>query len=286
MILLLSFSFLSCNSESRYNSDYGGFKEKTASTSMNEMTSNYDLEEAEESNYYDDQNQNNKSNQVKTERKVIRTATVRMQVENVEKSTSSIEQLIKQQGGFISTTNLSSRGSYINNSITIRIPNEQLDTLLESITAQAKHIDQRIINAQDVTEEFVDIQIRLKTKKDVRDRYVEVLRKKASTVEEILNAEERIRIIQEEIESKEGRLRFLKDQISLSTIQLNMYQNDGKGLVTKSYASKLGQAFGNGWENIKGFIIAMVNIWPFLIMIGILFYLGRKLKIFSRKKSQ
>ncbi len=280
-ILLLALLFFSCSSESMSGSDYA-MTEKSMAPEASEMDYR---QEAEPTSYSNDQSQNESPEESNIERKIIRTAKLRMQVENVEKSTAAIQKQIKQKGGFTSSVNLSSRGNYVNNSITIRIPNEKLDSLLDAICLEAKHIDQKSINAQDITEEFVDIQIRLKTKKEVRDRYVEVLRKKASTVEDILNAEERIRIVQEEIESKEGRLRYLRNQVSLSTIQLNIYQNDGKGLVTKSYGSKLGQAFANGWGNIKGFIIAMVNIWPFLIMLGILFYLGRKWNIFRRKKS-
>lgn len=279
-ILLVVLAFISCSNSSMSSEDFG-FAEKAMSAEASQME--YDIEE-QASSYSNEASSGQRQKEANIERKIIRTANLSMQVKNVEKSTAVIEQLIKQKGGFISSVNLSSSGSYINNSITIRIPNEKLDTLLGVIGQEAIHIDRKSINAQDVTEEFVDIQIRLKTKKDVRDRYVEVLRKKASTVEEILNAEERIRIIQEEIESKEGRLRFLSNQVSLSTIHLNIYQNDGKGLVSKSYGSKLGQAFFNGWENIKGFIIAIVNIWPFWILIGILFYFGRNWRFFPKRK--
>jgi len=273
-------SLISCSSDSMSENGFS-FGGKAMTAGAPQMEPDYD---EQSSSYSKEQRLEERGEETNIERKIIRTANLRMEVNNVESTTATIEDLVKQKGGFVSSVNLNSRGNYINNSITIRIPNEKLDSLLDAICQKAEHIDQKSINAQDITEEFVDIQIRLKTKKDVRDRYVEVLRKKASTVEEILNAEERIRIIQEEIESKEGRLRYLNSQVALSTINLTIYQHDGKGIVTKSFSSKLGQAFINGWENIKGFLLAMVSIWPFWILFGSLIYLGRNWKVFSRRK--
>ena len=68
------------------------------------------------------------------------------------------------------------------------------------------------VSVQDVTEEYLDIEARLKTKKEVEARYIEILKSKTKTVEDVLKAEEQIRIIREEIEAREGRLNYLKNQ--------------------------------------------------------------------------
>src|SRR5690606_18336536 len=81
------------------------------------------------------------------------------------------------------------------------------------------------VNAQDVTEEYYDLETRLKTKKEVEARYIEILKSKAKTVEEILIAEDKIRYLREEIEAVEGRLRLLKNKVGLSTIQIEIYQD-------------------------------------------------------------
>ena len=205
ILFVLSLALFSCNN--------GSMSEASADYSM-DMKMAPEAYEGERNGYGSGSNNNGYSSQpgqanIPIERKIIRTANLRMQVDDVEKSSAKIEALIKQKGGFISDVNMSASGSYITNNITIRIPNERLDSLLDSFSGEAIHIDYKRINSKDVTEEFVDIELRLKTKKEVRDRYIDVLRNKAKTVEEILNAEERIRVIQEEIESKEGRLLFV-----------------------------------------------------------------------------
>ena len=65
-------------------------------------------------------------------------------------------------------------------------------------------LDKEDITSNDVTAEFVDIESRLKTKKEVRNRYITILKTKTGKVKDIIQAEEAIRKITEEIEVKEG----------------------------------------------------------------------------------
>jgi len=70
---------------------------------------------------------------------------------------------------------------------------DKFDAFLTAIEAESIYTDYKNINSNDVTEEFTDITIRLKTKKEVRDRYIDILRNKAKTVKDILDAEDKIR---------------------------------------------------------------------------------------------
>ena len=130
-----------------------------------------------------------------------------------------------------------------------------------------------------MTEEYVDITTRLKTKKEVRDRYVDILRSKAKTVKEVLMAEEQIRHVQEEIEAKEGRLRYLRDRVNMSTINLEIYQEieyqPEPNVYVKSFWAKLKDGFSYGWNLLQGIVLSIVSIWPLVILFG-LFWWCRK----------
>ena len=113
------------------------------------------------------------------------------------------------------------------------------------------------------------------------DRYIDILRDKASTVEEILNAEEKIRVLTEEIEAKKGRLRYLKDQVSMSTINLQLYERipyQAEVEASPSFFSRLGKSFKNGWSMILEFTLFMANLWPVLIILGIVLWRFRVMK--------
>jgi len=214
-------------------------------------------------------------------RKVIWSAYLKIEVDCVAIATKALQSVIGKYDGHIASMDMSSSDYEIRNKIQIRISNEKFNKLIEELKAKAIKVDKLQISSNDVTEEFIDIYSRLKTKKEVRDRYIKVLRTKAGNVKDIIAAEEAIRKITEEIEAKEGRLRYLKDKVKLSTITLTIYQNIEKApepepeIYKKPYVKKVVEGLGNGWAFIKGFVLVIINIWP-LILIVVLFVWKRK----------
>lgn len=212
-------------------------------------------------------------------RQIIKTADYRIQVENVDKSSRRANQLATKHGGYVSDSELTNSSYETSNRITIRVPIARFDSLLNDLGTDAIHTAHKRIGSQDVTEEYVDITTRLKTKIEVRDRYVDILRTKAKTVKDVLDAEEQIRIIQEEIEAKEGRLRYLKDQVGMSTIHLELYQSiefrPEPNAFHESFSTKFVGGLKNGWNLLQGIVIFFVNIWP-LLLVGGLFWWKRR----------
>ena len=220
-------------------------------------------------------------------RKMIWTGNLKFQVENVNNSTNKISEIVADKGGFMSNLNLTSTNYQISNNITIRIENNKFHDLIGSLKGESVHIDKEEIKSNDVTAEFVDIESRLKTKKEVRDRYITILRTKTGKIKDIIAAEEAIRQITEEIEVKEGRLRYLKDKVNFSSIHLTIYQKvdykDEPVIYEKPYSSKIGKSFLNGWKFIQGFFLVLVSIWPLLLILGGVIFWKRKW-IFRERK--
>ena len=115
----------------------------------------------------------------------------------------------------------------------------------------------------------MDLESRLKTKREVEERYTEILRKKAGTIEDVLNAEAQIGALHEEIEATISRINYLKDQVSYSTINLEFYQTIAMD-VTKADHLIFGIEFKNallaGRDGLTKVIIAIVYIWPLLFV--------------------
>ncbi|MEM1135527.1 MAG: DUF4349 domain-containing protein, partial [Bacteroidota bacterium] len=156
-------------------------------------------------------------------RKIIWSANLEFQVAEVDSATKVLQNLSTRYKGFISNMDMSSTNYRITNTIQIRISNDRFEDLIDAIKQEAIHIDEIQIKSNDVTEEFIDSQSRLKTKKEVRDRYIDILKNKTGNVKDIIAAEETIRKITEEIEAKEGRLRYLQDKVSFSTVVVTIY---------------------------------------------------------------
>ncbi len=226
------------------------------------------------------------------ERKMIWTADLRFQVKNVDQSTEAVQELCERYGAFVSNMRFSSSPYQLSNYIEIRVKNDEFHHLISAFRKEATFVDEFEVASEDVTEEYVDIESRLKTKRDVRDRYIEVLRNKAHTVKEILEAEEAIRVVTEEIEVIEGRLRYLNDKVNFSTIRLNIYEtvkySQKPNTYEKSYVDDLSDGFNSGWSAIKEIFLGIVTLWPLWILLTLGFWKGPWLwrKVFGTTKNK
>lgn len=219
-------------------------------------------------------------------RRMIWKASLEFQVEDMEVSSKRISKICEAEGGFISGMNMSSTNYKIQNNVQIRVNNDHFHQLIDKLKGESIYIDNISITSNDVTEEFIDIESRLKTKKEVRDRYINILRKKTGSIKEVIEAEEAIRRITEEIEAKEGRLRFLKDQVNFSTITVSIYQkveyNRAPEVYEKSFGDDISDSFSNGWQFVTILFLLLINIWP-LILAGLIFIIWWRIR---KKKRQ
>jgi hypothetical protein len=161
----------------------------------------------------------------------------------------------------------------------LKVPQQSFDVLMDSIRHVVEFVEFETITTQDVTEEYLDIEARLKTKLEVKARYEAVLRKQAKTVEDILKTEEKLRIIQEEIESAQGRLKYLTNKVAYSTIQIDLYQEveykEEPVSYKKTFWDKTMESLSFGWDMIQGLVLAILHIWP-LTILGILLFVWFK----------
>jgi hypothetical protein len=213
--------------------------------------------------------------------KIIRSANVKYKVKNIKASTKDINNFIESLQGYISDLSFENNLYRKSTVFTIKIPQTKFNTVMDSIVKFADFIDYETITSKDVSEEFIDLETRLKTKIEVKKRYETILRKRAKTVKDILATEEKLRVIQEEIEAAQGRLKYLTNKVSLSTIKVNLYETvtykEEPKSYTKTFFTKIKNSFSVGWEIVEIIFISLITIWPLLLIgLGILFYFKRK----------
>lgn len=205
--------------------------------------------------------------------KIIYTASARGRVANLDSALARVTRRVTTAGGYLSSQHRTNSNWEHTASLTIRLPADQLSPTLGFLADVTAEMDYQNLDSRDITAEWLDLESRLQTKRDVRDRYIDILRNKAKKVEDILNAEDKIRVITEEIEAKEGRLRYLRDQVSLSTLTLELYETreyqDVGPVTTRSFGNELIAALGNGWELVRNIFLGLVTIWPLLILGGL-----------------
>lgn len=209
---------------------------------------------------------------VKIPAKIKKTANFNFSVDDYQKARAEIEKMVKSKNAYIGNENEQNTTYSISNDMVIRVMNKDFDELVIKLPNIASNVNSKNISAEDVTAEFVDIQSRLKSKKEIEQRYLDILQK-ASKVTDILEIEEKLGEIREEIEAKEGELKYLSDQVDYSTINLNFHQEfEYKPTDKPGFFGRLGTAFGNGWSGFLAFVVQLVYAWPLWIILGLVSY--------------
>jgi Rad3-related DNA helicase len=184
------------------------------------------------------------------ERKLIKEGSVTFETNNPGKTRQHIIKSVDKYQGYISADETHKSSDIINYTLTIRVPAEHFDQLLADATIGVESLDSKSIQVKDVTEQFLDVQVWLKTKKALEKRYLELL-EQAKAVTEILEVEKQLGQLRSDIESIEGRLNYLQNQVSFSTLRITFYQKDAK---QSHSVCQLKEGFYNGWDNLIGFL--------------------------------
>lgn len=204
-----------------------------------------------------------KSTPERLQPKLIKTGNLSLLVGDIKESRKKVGQIVDNLNGYIARENLNDYETGLNISATVRVPAHHFDTLLVLLEGIAKKTENKTVNTEDVTEEFVDTEARLKTKKELEARYKEIL-KQARTVDEILSVERNLNEVRSEIESMEGRLKYLSNQVGYSTLNLNFYQTIS---TDYGFGGRFADGLISGWTNLLAFFIGLANVWPFLILL-------------------
>ena len=211
------------------------------------------------------------------ERKLIKNGSITFESQNVQKTKIEIEKICKELNAYVVNEGQNNYGDRLQYSQTIRVSANRFDELLLKIEPLASIIEDKTISTQDITEEFIDVEARLETKKELELRYREIL-KQAKTVADIISIEAQIANVRSEIESMEGRLNYLKNQVSFSTLNVTYYETIGTDF---GFASKFVRSLRIGWDNLLSFLIFTLSFWPFILVGG-----GTGIWWWKRKKSK
>ncbi len=212
------------------------------------------------------------------ERKLIKQGSIAFEVENLEQTHQRVTAALANFGGYLASDETSKSVGRKTTTLVVRIPAENFDAFLAAATEGVTQFDHKQIGVRDVTEEFLDVEARLKTKKELETRYLQLL-EKAKNVNEILNIERELGNIRSEIESAEGRLKYLSNQVAFSTLNIRFYVSIPE---ETNFGGKFAVGFRNGWNNLVWSLVFLVNVWPFVVLTIALILLIR----FWRKKKR
>jgi hypothetical protein len=233
---------------------------------------------------------NTKGNQTASpNQKVIYTADLQLEVKDLKKANKLLEQAVKNDEGYIIQSNIyqDSDQTY-HASLTIRVPQGSFEQFLDQAEGLAVKVEQRNVSGSDVSEEYVDLESRLKSKRAVESRLLDFMQK-ATTTEDLLKISTDLATVQEQIEQITGRIKYLDNQVDFATISIALSENkisvpalQKKDLNTIEKTKKQFMTSIN-WIliSLSGVAVLIFGNIPILLLVGLIigvvfFFLRRK----------
>ena len=163
-------------------------------------------------------------------------------VKDVLSVRDSIAQLAARFEGYVVSSQLMGEEEGMSGFITIRVPANRFDQALSEIRTLAVRVISETTNSQDVTEEYTDLQSRLRNAEATEKQYLALL-EKATNVEDILKIYDSLSRVRSEIEQLKGRIQYLERTSSISSISVQLEpETTAKPVVRPGWS---------GWEVLK-----------------------------------
>ncbi|HKH61696.1 MAG TPA: DUF4349 domain-containing protein, partial [Flavitalea sp.] len=221
------------------------------------------------------------SMRINWDKKIIKTANLNAQVKNYNAFSKQVSENVKKYGGYISAEEQVQTEYKIENSVVIKVPVDLFESAVNNLVKDAEIINEKRIISEDVTTQLIDGKSRLEAKRQVRLRYLDLL-KQARNMEEVLTVQKEINGIHEEIETVTGRINFLQHSSAMSTINLTFYQvlNASANVPNHiGFLPKIKSAFTEGLYWTGEILVGIVCLWPLILILAFSIYLLRKTRV-------
>ncbi len=233
-------------------------------------------------------------NAEKQSKQITYKATVTIDVNNYQQSRHAIEKLVSQsQGYLVHSSEQQHQKNEQTGTFTFRIPQKNFQTFINHLKTNSLdgNVRQITIQGNDVTEEMVDLEARLKAKKATEKRLFDLMNK-ATDSSSLLKISQQLDTIQAQIEQIEGRLQYLKNRVEFSEVMVTLTKkevvsapdNASMGLEMKEAFLQSIQWMINVGKNGLIFLAGAIPVLFGLSLIGIPIYLLIRNRL--KKKNQ
>jgi len=160
------------------------------------------------------------------ERKIVKTGYITLEVKDIAESMDKVADMADDMGGYVVSSYKHEYEEGVSGSIRIRVPSERFEEAFERLRQFAVAVPYENTEARDVTEEYVDLEARLRNLEATEAQYLALL-EKAEEVEDMLMVQRELSNVRGEIERIEGRMLYLERTSDMALIEINLQETEG-----------------------------------------------------------
>ena len=157
--------------------------------------------------------------QLVTQRRIIiRTVNMSIVVDQIQAAIDDISELANSMGGWVVSTDRREKHTGV---ISVRVPAADLDAAIEALRGMASDVESEVTTSQDVTDEYFDLQSRLKNQQATEAALIKLL-DRAQSVEHALAVQRELSGVQENVERLLGRIKLLEETSAYSLVTVSL----------------------------------------------------------------
>lgn len=222
-------------------------------------------------------------------RMIIKTGWLNLVVKDVLEAIRKISKFAEENGGWVVSSNVAEHEKVPSGTITVRVPAEKFEEAKDYFRSLAVRVTHESTQAQDITEEYVDLKARLKNLESAESQLLELM-KKTGKISEILEVQRELTNIRQQIEQIKGRMQYLEQSVKMSSITVNLALSEELLPVPPSEKWRPKYVLLQSWKNVLNFwksfsyFLIRVIVWAQVWVPALLIIWGIK-KIWKKKKS-
>ncbi len=197
---------------------------------------------------------------------VIRTGHASIELDSLDSGLVRATSLARQLGGYVGgTTFQGGRDQVRQATLEVRVPADRFDQLVAGLRGFGK-VESVNVTAQDVGEEYADLEARAANARQLEQRLIEILRTRTGKLADVLTVEQELSRVREQIERMQGRLRYLKARSAMSTLSISLHEPYPIG---RPGSSPILEAFEVAWRNFVALTAGGIALLGYLIPLGL-----------------
>jgi hypothetical protein len=225
------------------------------------------------------------TNDVSSSAMIIRTGTATIEVDSLEPAVARLRALALSVGGYVGNTSMQTGKNQLRSAtVEIKVPSQRWGQLLVGLKPIGT-LEAQDESAEDVGEEYVDVQARVANARRLEARLIDLLANRTGKLSDALSVERELARVREEIERYEGRMRYLKTRSAISTMTVTVHE-PAPVLGNQPGDNPIAQAFRDAWRGFIGFIAGIIVSLGVLIPLAVIAWIvwmvyrrfGRKAK--------
>ena len=210
--------------------------------------------------------------------KIIKNGNMAFTVNNLPHSKAEVDSLLTNLDAYYENETYQASTYNSSYNLKIRIRADQFEDLVSQLESGIGQLTVKNLRADDVTARYIDLKIKIDNNLAYLKRYNELL-KKAQSIEDMMEIQDKTRALELEINSLKGSLKYLNDKASYSSLNLTLTEEKERIIAAKAhFGTEIIESIKVGLDGFKFFILAMIRLWPFILLSCLIFGFSRRIK--------